>query len=107
MSAVWVRRPAGARARGPAVRVGAGVRHRLLPHTPPQIPGLGLASVYVPCFELGGDFFDFIPLADNNVGLAVADVSGKGVPASLTMASVRSFLRAQVDSNFGQGHGRH
>jgi sigma-B regulation protein RsbU (phosphoserine phosphatase) len=70
----------------------------MIPQTPPQIPGLDLASVYVPCFELGGDFFDFILLPDDNIGLAVADVSGKGIPASLIMASVRAFLRAQVDN---------
>ena len=80
------------------VSLAADVQKRMIPQTPPHIPGLDLASVYVPCFELGGDFFDFIPLPDDNVGLAVADVSGKGVPASLIMASVRAFLRAQVDN---------
>ena len=54
--------------------------------------------MYVPCYELGGDFYDFIPLPDDNVGLAIADVAGKGVPASLIMAAVRATLRAQVDN---------
>ncbi|HEY1683265.1 MAG TPA: SpoIIE family protein phosphatase [Tepidisphaeraceae bacterium] len=80
------------------VRMAADVQHRMIPQTPPDIAGLELASVYVPCYELGGDFYDFIPMPNNNVGLAVADVSGKGVPASLIMASVRAFLRAQVDN---------
>ena len=80
------------------VRMAADVQQRMIPQRPPTIPGLDLASVYVPCFELGGDFFDFIPLPDNNVGLAISDVSGKGLPASLIMASVRAFLRAQVDN---------
>jgi len=80
------------------VRMAADVQQRMIPRQPPKLPGLDLASVYVPCFELGGDFFDFIPLQDNNIGLAVADVSGKGLPASLIMASVRAFLRAQVDN---------
>ncbi len=79
------------------VRMAADVQHRMVPQTPPSVPGLELASVYVPCFALGGDFYDFIPLQDDNLGLAVADVSGKGVPASLIMATVRAFLRAQVD----------
>jgi sigma-B regulation protein RsbU (phosphoserine phosphatase) len=70
----------------------------MIPAAPPKIPGLDMASVYVPCYTLGGDFFDFIPLPYDNVGLAVADVSGKGVPASLIMASVRAFLRAAVDN---------
>jgi phosphoserine phosphatase RsbU/P len=80
------------------VRMAADVQQRMVPQKPPVMPGLDLASVYVPCYELGGDFFDFIPLPDQNLGLAIADVSGKGVPASLIMASVRAFLRAQVDN---------
>jgi sigma-B regulation protein RsbU (phosphoserine phosphatase) len=52
----------------------------------------------VPCFELGGDFFDFIPLGDHSVGITVADVVGKGLPASLLMASVRAAMRAQADN---------
>ena len=80
------------------VQMAADVQHRMIPQSPPTVPGVDLASAYVPCYELGGDFFDFIPLPDDNLGLAVADVSGKGVPASLIMASVRAFLRAQVDN---------
>ena len=80
------------------LQMAADVQHRMIPQHPPQLPGVDLASVYVPCYELGGDFFDFIPLPDDNLGIAIADVSGKGVPASLIMASVRAFLRAQVDN---------
>ena len=80
------------------VKMAAEVQQRMIPRRPPVIGGLDLASVYVPCFALGGDFFDFIPLPDNNVGLAIADVSGKGLPASLIMTSVRAYLRAQVDN---------
>jgi sigma-B regulation protein RsbU (phosphoserine phosphatase) len=80
------------------VQMAADVQQRMIPHQSPKVPGIDLASAYLPCYELGGDFFDFIPLPDDNVGLTVADVSGKGVPASLIMASVRAFLRAQVDN---------
>jgi phosphoserine phosphatase RsbU/P len=80
------------------VQLAADVQQRMIPREPPSVPGVDLASVYVPCYTLGGDFYDFIPLPDDNLGLCVADVSGKGVPASLTMASVRAFLRAQVDN---------
>lgn len=73
------------------------VQQRMIPSAPPQVAGIDFAAVYVPCFELGGDFYDFITLPDGNIGLCVADVSGKGVPASLIMASVRSALRAHVD----------
>lgn len=80
------------------VRMAADVQQRMIPQQPPVLPGVDIASVYVPCYELGGDFYDFIPLPGDNLGLAMADVSGKGVPASLIMASVRAFLRAQADN---------
>jgi sigma-B regulation protein RsbU (phosphoserine phosphatase) len=70
----------------------------MIPKTPPVVPGVQFSAVYVPCFQLGGDFYDFIQLPGDNIGLAVADVAGKGVPASLIMASVRAALRAQVDN---------
>lgn len=82
------------------VRIAGDVQQRMVPQAPPQIPRLGLASIYVPAQTLGGDFFDFIELPDNNWGIVIADVSGKGVPASLTMAAVRAALRAQVDNVF-------
>jgi phosphoserine phosphatase RsbU/P len=80
------------------VQMAADVQQRMIPQTPPKIPGLDLAAIYVPCFDLGGDFYDFIPLQSDNIGLVMADVAGKGVPASLIMASVRAALRAQVDN---------
>lgn len=80
------------------IQMAADVQQRMVPRKAPILENVELASAYVPCFALGGDFFDFIPLPANNVGLVVADVSGKGVPASLIMASVRAFLRAQVDN---------
>lgn len=80
------------------VQMAADVQQRMIPQTPPKVPGIDLAAVYVPCFQLGGDFYDFIPLEGDNIGLAIADVAGKGVPASLIMASVRAAMRAQVDN---------
>lgn len=80
------------------VQMAAEVQKRMVPGTPPRVEGVDLASVYVPCHALGGDLYDFIPLPEHNVGLVVADVSGKGVPASLTMASVRASLRAYADN---------
>jgi serine phosphatase RsbU (regulator of sigma subunit) len=80
------------------VRMAAEVQQRMLPNNPPQLPGIDIAYTYVPCFDLAGDFFDFIDLPDQNFGVVIADVSGKGIPASLVMASVRAALRAQVDN---------
>ncbi len=82
------------------VTLAAEVQKRMIPATPPKIAGLDLSAIYVPAFTLGGDFYDFIELPESNVGLVIADVSGKGVPASLIMASVRAALRAQVDNVF-------
>ncbi len=80
------------------VQIAAEVQRRMMPARPPRVPGLDIAALYVPCFELGGDFYDFIPLGDHSIGLTVADVVGKGLPASLLMASVRAAMRAQADN---------
>jgi sigma-B regulation protein RsbU (phosphoserine phosphatase) len=80
------------------VNLAGEVQQRMIPQAAPEIPGLDVATAYVPMYSLGGDFYDFIPLPGDNLGVAIADVSGKGVPASLIMASVRAFLRAQVDN---------
>jgi sigma-B regulation protein RsbU (phosphoserine phosphatase) len=75
------------------LKLAGDVQRRMLPHAPPVIPPFDIAARYVPSFDLGGDFYDFIDL-DGNVGIAVGDVVGKGVAASLLMASVRASLRA-------------
>lgn len=75
------------------LQLGADVQKRLLPSSMPKIPPFELAARYVPSFELGGDFYDFINL-DGNLGIGIGDVVGKGVGASLLMASVRASLRA-------------
>jgi sigma-B regulation protein RsbU (phosphoserine phosphatase) len=55
----------------------------------------------LPAKSVGGDFFDFIPLGENLLGIAVGDVSDKGVPAALFMAMVRSLLRAEAPTQVG------
>ena len=80
------------------VAMAADVQQRMIPQQMPDTPGLDVAAVYVPAYTLGGDFYDFIELPDDNLGMVIADVSGKGVPASLIMASCRAALRAQVDN---------
>jgi serine phosphatase RsbU (regulator of sigma subunit) len=79
------------------VQIAAEVQRRMMPAKPPVMPGFDVAALYVPCFELGGDFYDFISLGDS-MGICVADVVGKGLPASLLMASVRAAMRAQADN---------
>lgn len=71
------------------------VQRRMLPSGAPNIKGLDIAAKYVPSFELGGDFYDFIEL-NGHIGIAVGDVVGKGIAAALLMAAVRASLRAYV-----------
>ena len=78
------------------LRLASAVQRRMIPSQPPDIPELDIGMAYVPCFELAGDFFDFIPLGEDNLGIAVCDVVGKGVRASLLMSSIRASLRAHA-----------
>jgi len=80
------------------LRTAAVVQRRMTPAHPPGIPGFDFAAVYVPCFELGGDFYDFIDLPNDNLGVAICDVVGKGVRASLLMAAIQASLRAHAAS---------
>lgn len=78
------------------IHLAADVQRRMIPQSPPAHPRLAIGAVYDPSLELAGDFFDYISLPWGHLGLAVADVVGKGVPASLMMASIRSALRASA-----------
>ncbi len=69
------------------------VQRRMVPRTPPVCKQVEIGALYRPTYRVGGDFYDFIKLANGNLGVGIADVSGKGVPASLLMASLRSALR--------------
>lgn len=79
------------------VQIAAEVQRRMIPAGAPHVPGFDIAALYAPCFELGGDFYDFIEFGTSTLGIAVADVVGKGLPASLLMASVRAAIRAYAN----------
>jgi phosphoserine phosphatase RsbU/P len=70
------------------------IQRSLFPACPPAIPGFELAGDSRPCYEVGGDAYDWIPLPGDRLALVIADVSGKGTPASLLMASVHASLQA-------------
>ena len=70
------------------------IQRSLLPESCPQIDNFDIAAVSIPAREVGGDFYDFIPLPEGKWGVVIADVSGKGVPAALLMALSRSLIRA-------------
>ena len=76
-----------------------GIQQSFLPESPPQIEGFELAALSLPARQVGGDFYDFIPVSQDKWGLVIADVSGKGVPAALFMALSRTLVRANVAGN--------
>ena len=69
------------------------VQSRLLPVGSPGLAGYDIAGVCLPTEEIGGDYFDFIQLPHNRLGVVVADVSGHGIPAALVMTAFRALLR--------------
>lgn len=69
------------------------VQRRLLPERPPQSPAAEFAAMSLPARSVGGDYYDFIPVGDRQLGIALADVAGKGVAAALVMSVVQSSLR--------------
>jgi serine phosphatase RsbU (regulator of sigma subunit) len=72
------------------------IQMRLLPESLPDVEGYQLAGGSTPSKQVGGDYFDFIPLPDGRLGVAVADVSGKGIPAALLMSNLQASLQGQV-----------
>ncbi|HYO31564.1 MAG TPA: SpoIIE family protein phosphatase [Nocardioidaceae bacterium] len=72
------------------------IQQNFLPKELPDLPGWEIAALYRPAREVGGDFYDVIPLADGQIGFVVGDVTDKGVPAALVMAATRSVLRASA-----------
>src|SRR5437588_1768213 len=75
------------------LKLGREIQSRLLPTPPIDVMDTDLAALSVPCYEVGGDYYDFIELPDGDLGLAIGDVSGKGVSAALIMSSVQAALR--------------
>ena len=75
------------------------VQYQLLPHECPKIKGFEIAADCIFCrYGIGGDFYDFIPISERHLGIAIADVVGKGVPSAILMAEARAALRAQVEN---------
>ncbi|EDY18995.1 protein serine phosphatase with GAF(s) sensor(s) [Chthoniobacter flavus Ellin428] len=74
------------------------IQRILLPANAPEISGFQISGINVPARQVSGDYYDYICVDDTHCGLAIADVSGKGVPASLIMAMCRSVLRSQASN---------
>jgi len=72
------------------------IQQNFLPKQLPELSGWQVAAYYRPAREVGGDFYDVIPLPDDRIGFVIGDVTDKGVPAALVMAATRSVLRASA-----------
>ena len=72
------------------------IQNKLLPKENPEIEGFDIAGVSYAAKEVGGDYFDFIELGNNRWGIALGDVSGKGIPAALLMSTLQATLRNQA-----------
>ena len=72
------------------------IQVRLLPSTEPVVTGFEVVGASIPSREIGGDYFDFLAQADDKIGIAIGDVSGKGMPAALLMSNLQASLHGQV-----------
>src|SRR5215218_10505038 len=85
------------------LRVARSIQQASLPKQVPELEGWEISPHYRPAREVGGDFYDFLELANGHLGLVVGDATGKGVPAALVMASARSMLRAVAQASESPG----
>lgn len=85
------------------LRVARVIQQTLLPRTLPAPPGWQIAAHWQPARAVSGDFYDFIPYPGDRLGVVIADVTDKGVPAALVMATTRSILRAAAEQQQSPG----
>src|ERR1700731_1640271 len=83
----------------PDLEIARDIQRVLLPAEPPSVNGFEISGINVPARQVSGDYFDYIKVDEERLGVAIADVSGKGVPASIIMAICRSVLRSQAPGN--------
>jgi serine phosphatase RsbU (regulator of sigma subunit)/anti-sigma regulatory factor (Ser/Thr protein kinase)/transposase-like protein len=82
------------------MQVAQEIQHALLPRRFPDIEGYDISTVYRAAKDVGGDYFDFVQIDEDILGIIVADVSGKGVPGSLVMTMIRTALRLEARGNY-------
>ncbi len=82
------------------IQVARDIQKSFLPRKFPENLGFDFDAINISSEEVGGDYFDFIPIVDRQIGVTIADVSGKGLPASLIMASFRASLIAEIRNNY-------
>ncbi len=85
------------------LQIARDIQRILLPSKAPETEGFQIAGINIPARQVSGDYFDYIKVDEDRLGVVIADVSGKGVPASLIMAICRSALRAEARANPSPG----
>ncbi len=80
------------------MRLAGVIQRRMIPQKAPIVPGLDIAATYIPCFDVGGDLYDFQQINGSCISIAIADVIGKGIPAAIMTSSFRGAARAYADS---------
>lgn len=76
------------------------IQKTFLPKENPIVWGFDISGINISSEKVGGDYYDFIPIVEQQLGVAIADSSGKGIPASLIMAAYRASLKAEIRNNF-------
>jgi serine phosphatase RsbU (regulator of sigma subunit)/pSer/pThr/pTyr-binding forkhead associated (FHA) protein len=80
-------------------QVASEIQQRFLPASAPHVEGYEFQGISFPCYEIGGDYYDFIQREDGNMVVALGDVSGKGTAAALLMSSLHAAIHAQADTH--------
>jgi len=81
------------------IAVAQQIQEQLLPSTIPEFPGYDIFAINIPSRQVGGDYFDLVKLDNDRIAIAIADVSGKGIPAALLMAYLQASLRVLIKTN--------
>ena len=84
------------------MRLGAVIQRRMIPERAPCMQGLDVAAVYKPCYQVGGDLYDFLQADEKTLVVGIADVIGKGIPAAIMMSMFRGTMRAYTDGGYGR-----
>jgi len=84
------------------IRLAGIIQRRMIPDKAPCMCGLDVAAVYQPCFEIGGDMYDFLQVDNHTLVTGIADVIGKGVPAAIMMSMFRGTARAYADGGYAR-----
>lgn len=78
------------------LKMASEIQRKLLPDSPPDVPGYELYAANIPAKSVGGDYYDFVPLSEDRLAFCIADITGKGMPAAMLMANLQATFRSQV-----------